>query len=61
MTTPTPPAGASTDVVDQVPENLVLAGDFEAPSYEQWAAEVAKVLNKGRPEGKHLHQAGRRR
>ena len=54
MTTPTPPAGASTDVVDQVPENLVLAGDFEAPSYEQWAAEVAKVLNKGRPEGKQL-------
>ena len=46
MTTPTPPAGASTDVVDQVPEDLVLAGDFEAPSYEQWAAEVAKVLNK---------------
>jgi len=54
MTTPTPPAGASTDVVDQVPESLVLAGDFEAPSYAQWAAEVAKVLNKGRPEGKQL-------
>lgn len=54
MTTPTPPAGASTDVVDQVPEDLVLAGDFDAPSLEQWAAEVAKVLNKGRPEGKQL-------
>ena len=54
MTTPTPPAGASTDVVDLVPANLVLAGDFAAPSYDQWAAEVAKVLNKGRPEDKLL-------
>lgn len=47
MTTPTPPAGTSSD-------DLVLAGDFDAPSYEQWAAEVAKVLNKGRPEDKLL-------
>ncbi|WIY81825.1 methylmalonyl-CoA mutase small subunit [Propionimicrobium sp. PCR01-08-3] len=54
MTTPTPPAGASTDVVDQVPDDLVLAGDFEAPTYDRWAAEVAKVLNKGRPENKQL-------
>ena len=54
MTTPTPPAGASTDVADETPDNLVLAGDFAAPTYDQWAAEVAKVLNKGRPEGKQL-------
>lgn len=50
----TPPTGASTDVADNVPDNLVLAGDFDAPSYDQWAAEVAKVLNKGRPEGRQL-------
>lgn len=47
MTTPTPPAGPSTD-------DLVLAGDFDSPSFEQWADEVAKVLNKGRPEDKLL-------
>ncbi|GAA2181618.1 methylmalonyl-CoA mutase family protein [Brooklawnia cerclae] len=54
MTTPTPPAGASTAVADTVPDDLVLAGDFEAPSYDKWAADVAKVLNKGRPENKLL-------
>ncbi len=54
MTTPTPPAGASTDVADEAPDNLVLAGDFDASTYDQWAAEVAKVLNKGRPEDKLL-------
>ena len=47
MTTPTPPAGSSE-------EALVLAGDFDIPTYDQWAAEVAKVLNKGRPEDKLL-------
>ncbi|EPH07091.1 methylmalonyl-CoA mutase, small subunit [Propionibacterium sp. oral taxon 192 str. F0372] len=47
MTTPTPPAGSSA-------EDLVLAGDFGIPTYDQWAAEVAKVLNKGRPENKLL-------
>ncbi len=54
MTTPTPPAGASTDVGDVAPEDLVLAGDFDTPTFEQWADEVAKVLNKGRPEDKLL-------
>ncbi len=54
MTTPTSPAGASTDVADETSDNLVLAGDFDAPTYDQWAAEVAKVLNRGRPEGKLL-------
>ena len=47
MTTPTASAGAPSD-------DLVLAGDFDTPSYEQWADEVAKVLNKGRPEDKLL-------
>ncbi len=54
MTTPTPPAGASTDVENMVVDNLVLAGDFDSPSYEQWGVEVAKVLNRGRPEDKQL-------
>ncbi len=47
MTTPTSAVGTPS-------EALVLAGDFDAPSYEQWAGEVAKVLNKGRPEDKLL-------
>ena len=47
MTTPTPSAGSSA-------EDLVLAGDFDIPTHDQWAAEVAKVLNKGRPENKLL-------
>lgn len=54
MTTPTPSVGASTDIAGAEPEDLVLAGDFEAPSYEQWAIEVAKVMNRGRPEDKQL-------
>lgn len=57
MATPTPPAGASTDnksVEDFIPDDLVLAGDFDTPSYERWAQEVAKVLNRGRPEDKLL-------
>lgn len=33
---------------------LLLAGDFATPSREQWEAEVLKVLNRGRPEGKEL-------
>ncbi|MGI5952264.1 MAG: methylmalonyl-CoA mutase small subunit [Brooklawnia sp.] len=54
MTTPTPPAGASTDVVGNSPEDLVLAGDFDSPTMDMWADEVAKVLNRGRPEDKLL-------
>lgn len=54
MTTPTPSAGASTDITGNEPDDLVLAGDFDAPSFEQWAGEVAKVLNRGRPEDKRL-------
>ena len=35
-------------------QNLNLAADFENPSREQWEAEVLKVLNRRRPEGKEL-------
>lgn len=35
-------------------DSLLLAGDFEVPSDEQWQAEVQKVLNRGRPEGRQL-------
>lgn len=31
-----------------------LAGDFAAPTLEQWEKEVLKVLNRRRPEGKEL-------
>lgn len=33
---------------------LQLAGDFAAPTKEQWEKEVLKVLNRRRPEGKEL-------
>jgi methylmalonyl-CoA mutase len=33
---------------------LQLAGDFPAPTHEQWEKEVLKVLNRKRPEGKEL-------
>ena len=33
---------------------LTLAGDFTAPSRQDWEAEVLKVLNRRRPEGKEL-------
>ena len=33
---------------------LLLAGDFTAPTREDWEREVLKVLNRGRPEGKEL-------
>ena len=33
---------------------LLLAGDFAAPTREDWDAEVLKVLNRKRPEGKEL-------
>ncbi|MGJ3508007.1 methylmalonyl-CoA mutase small subunit [Enemella sp. A6] len=33
---------------------LKLAGDFSVPSREDWEAEVLKVLNRRRPEGKEL-------
>nr|NLI50874.1 methylmalonyl-CoA mutase small subunit [Propionibacterium sp.] len=33
---------------------LQLAGDFAAPTIEQWEKEVLKVLNRKRPEGKEL-------
>ncbi|MFP5416624.1 MAG: methylmalonyl-CoA mutase small subunit [Actinomycetes bacterium] len=36
------------------PEQLTLAGDFPPASDEAWQAEVLKVLNRGRPEGKQL-------
>lgn len=34
---------------------LQLASDFTAPSREDWEAEVLKVLNRRRPEGKELN------
>ncbi len=34
---------------------LQLASDFAAPSQEDWEAEVLKVLNRRRPEGKELN------
>ena len=33
---------------------LTLAGDFDAPSRQDWEAEVLRVLNRRRPEGKEL-------
>jgi len=33
---------------------LLLAGDFDTPSRADWEAEVLKVLNRKRPEGKEL-------
>ncbi len=33
---------------------LLLAGDFAAPTRQEWEAEVLKVLNRRRPEGKEL-------
>ncbi|MBI5028483.1 MAG: hypothetical protein HZB48_06720, partial [Actinobacteria bacterium] len=33
---------------------LQLAGDFAAPSRDDWEVEVLKVLNRRRPEGKEL-------
>ncbi|MFT4218872.1 MAG: methylmalonyl-CoA mutase family protein [Micropruina sp.] len=33
---------------------LTLAGDFVAPSRQDWEAEVLRVLNRRRPEGKEL-------
>ncbi len=33
---------------------LMLAGDFATPTTEDWEAEVLKVLNRRRPEGKEL-------
>ncbi|MEN0069696.1 MAG: methylmalonyl-CoA mutase small subunit [Propionicimonas sp.] len=33
---------------------LLLAGDFDTPTREDWEAEVLKVLNRRRPEGKEL-------
>lgn len=36
------------------PEQLSLAGVFDAATDERWEAEVLKVLNRGRPEGKEL-------
>lgn len=33
---------------------LTLAGDFASPSRQDWEAEVLKVLNRRRPEGKEL-------
>lgn len=54
MTTPTPPAGASTAVAGAEPDGLVFAGDFDVPTYDRWTQEVTKVLNRGRPENKLL-------
>jgi methylmalonyl-CoA mutase len=35
-------------------EMLQLAGDFAAPTWEEWETEVLKVLNRRRPPGKEL-------
>lgn len=43
-----------TTTPDVAPEDLTLAGDFDTPNMEQWKDEVAKVLNRGRPEDKQL-------
>ncbi|VEI02688.1 Methylmalonyl-CoA mutase small subunit [Acidipropionibacterium jensenii] len=50
----TDPDNPGESAVSDVPEALTLAGDFPAPSQEQWEKEVAKVFNRGRPEGKQL-------
>lgn len=43
-----------TTTPDVAPEDLTLAGDFDSPTMQQWKDEVAKVLNRGRPENKQL-------
>ncbi|WP_027588087.1 methylmalonyl-CoA mutase small subunit [Acidipropionibacterium thoenii] len=50
----TDPDNPGEPAQSDVPEALTLAGDFPAPTQEQWEAEVAKVFNRGRPEGKQL-------
>lgn len=40
--------------MDEVPSDLTLGADFDTPSMDQWRDAVAKVLNRGRPEGKQL-------
>lgn len=50
----TDPDTLPTAVEADVPEALTLAGDFPAPTKEQWEKEVLKVLNRGRPEGHEL-------
>ena len=32
---------------------LMLAGDFATPTRQEWEAEVLKILNRRRPEGKN--------
>ncbi|MDU1523691.1 MAG: methylmalonyl-CoA mutase family protein, partial [Cutibacterium granulosum] len=51
----TDPDNVSTPAKVDMPETLTLAGDFPAPTQEQWHKEVLKVLNRGRPEGKQLN------
>ncbi len=48
-----PPSGEEQMNVPQVTE-IPLASEFDEPSYEQWAAEVAKVLNRGRPPERQI-------
>ncbi len=43
-----------TDHATQAAE-LSLAADFPTPTEEQWETEVLRVLNRRRPEGKHLN------
>lgn len=50
----TDPDNLSAPAQADVPEELTLAGDFPAPTVDQWHKEVLKVLNRGRPEGKEL-------
>ncbi|MDN6555079.1 MAG: methylmalonyl-CoA mutase small subunit [Acidipropionibacterium acidipropionici] len=50
----TDPDNLEKPVDADVPEALTLAGDFPTPTQEQWEKEVAKVFNRGRPEGKQL-------
>lgn len=50
----TDPENLEESAVAEAPEALTLAGVFPAPTHEQWEKEVAKVFNRGRPEGKQL-------
>ena len=49
-----PAAGMNTTLRSMTESPLTLAGDFAAPSRQDWETEVLRVLNRRRPEGKEL-------
>lgn len=54
MTQAPPPAPPPAEPV----EGLALAADFPARSHDDWRGLAAKIVNRSRPEGKHLDPEG---